>query len=87
MGKHVAQTFAAKGYRVALAARKAKEADNTTEQINVPTDLAEPDSVVKTFSEVKKLFDAVPSVSLYTMASRTTPELEDVVLILLKLVP
>jgi NAD(P)-dependent dehydrogenase (short-subunit alcohol dehydrogenase family) len=64
IGAHVARTFAAKGYKVALAARKVKEADNTPDQINIPSDLSDPNSVINAFSKVKILLGA-PSVVVY----------------------
>ncbi len=65
IGHHVAKAFAAKGYKVALAARRAKEADNTADQIHIPSDLTDPNSVVNAFSKVKALLGAVPSVVVY----------------------
>jgi NAD(P)-dependent dehydrogenase (short-subunit alcohol dehydrogenase family) len=65
VGQHVARSFASKGYRVALAARRAKEADNSSDQINVATDLSDPSSVVNTFLEVKRLLGIPPSVVVY----------------------
>lgn len=64
IGTHVAKAFDAKGYKVALAARKAKEADNTADQVNVPTDLSDPNSVINAFSKVKASL-GVPSVVVY----------------------
>src|SRR5271163_2004055 len=64
IGHHVARAFAAKGYKVALAARRLKEADNNADQINIPSDLSDPSSVVNAFSKVKSLL-GVPSVVIY----------------------
>jgi NAD(P)-dependent dehydrogenase (short-subunit alcohol dehydrogenase family) len=64
IGHHVARAFAAKGYKVALASRKLKEEDSTTDQINISSDLSDPESVVKTFSRVKELLGH-PSVVIY----------------------
>jgi NAD(P)-dependent dehydrogenase (short-subunit alcohol dehydrogenase family) len=64
VGSHVAKAFASKGYKVALAARKAKEADNTPDQVNIPSDLSDPNSVVNAFSKVKALL-GLPSVVVY----------------------
>jgi len=64
IGHHVARAFAAKGYKVALAARRIKEADNNADQINIPSDLSDPSSVVNVFSKVKSLL-GVPSVVIY----------------------
>ena len=64
IGQSVARAFAAKGYKVALAARKVKEADDTADQVNIPTDLTNPDSVVKAFTKTKSSL-GIPSVIVY----------------------
>ena len=64
IGRHVAKAFSSKGYKVALAARKLKEADNTAEQVNIPSDLSDPNAVVNAFSKVKAML-GVPSVVVY----------------------
>lgn len=64
IGKHVARAFASKGYKVALASRSLKEADNTGEQVNISSDFSDPESVIKTFSKVKSLLGS-PSVVVY----------------------
>jgi NAD(P)-dependent dehydrogenase (short-subunit alcohol dehydrogenase family) len=64
VGSHVAKAFASKGYKVALAARKTKKADNTSDQVNIPSDLSDPNSVVNAFSKVKALL-GLPSVVVY----------------------
>ena len=64
IGQHVARAFASKGYKVALAARRLKEADSTADQINISSDLSDPNSVVSVFEKVKASFGA-PSVVIY----------------------
>lgn len=64
IGANVAKAFAAKGYRVALASRKANEKDNTKGQINISSDLSDPSSVADVFSKVKSQL-APPSVVVY----------------------
>lgn len=64
IGQSVAQTFASKGYKVALAARSVKEADSTTNQLNIRSDFANSDDVVNAFTKVKKAL-GVPSVVVY----------------------
>jgi NAD(P)-dependent dehydrogenase (short-subunit alcohol dehydrogenase family) len=64
IGKHVARAFAAKGYKVALASRSLKEADSTADQLNIPSDFTDPESITKAFSKVKSLLGA-PSVVVY----------------------
>ncbi|KAL8853367.1 MAG: hypothetical protein Q9221_001843 [Calogaya cf. arnoldii] len=41
IGQHVAQAFAAKGYKIALTSRKAKD-ESTGEQLNISSDLSDP---------------------------------------------
>ena len=64
IGHHVARTFAAKGYKVALASRKMKEEESTTEQLNVSSDLSDPGSVGSVFSKVSATLGH-PSVVVY----------------------
>jgi len=64
IGQHVARAFASKGYKVALAARRVQEADSNADQVHIPTDLSEPNSVASVFSKVKALL-GVPSVVIY----------------------
>ena len=65
IGTSVAKVFAAKGYKVALASRKASESHNdTADQIHLQSDLADPATVVTTFSKVKDLL-GIPSVVVY----------------------
>lgn len=64
VGEHVARAFVAKGYKVALTSRKAKEEDNTADRVNISADLSDPESVVGVFSKVKELL-GIPSVVVY----------------------
>jgi NAD(P)-dependent dehydrogenase (short-subunit alcohol dehydrogenase family) len=64
VGQHVAQAFRDKGYRVALAARSVKESDNTDEQVYLPSDFSDPNSIVKAFTKLKSSL-GVPSVVIY----------------------
>lgn len=64
IGHHVSRAFAAKGYKVALTSRKAKEQDNTADQIGIAADLSDPGSVAGVFSKVKSLLGQ-PSVVVY----------------------
>ena len=64
VGKHVAQTFAAKGYKVALASRSLKEEDSTADHLHITSDFSDPESVIKTFAKVKALLGS-PSVVVY----------------------
>jgi NAD(P)-dependent dehydrogenase (short-subunit alcohol dehydrogenase family) len=64
IGQAVARTFAAKGYRVALAARSVKEADNTDNLLNIPSDFSKTEDVLNAFEQTKKTF-GIPSVVIY----------------------
>lgn len=64
VGQTVAKTFAAKGYKVALAARKLNESDSTQDTLNIQSDFSDPSSVVTVFEKVKAKF-GVPSVVVY----------------------
>lgn len=63
-GHHVAQTFAAKGYRIALVSRRQKEEDSNADQLNISSNLSDPDSVIKAFSQVRAVLGH-PSVVIY----------------------
>ena len=64
IGASIAKTFAAKGYKVALASRKASEANNNADEIYIQSDFADPSTVVNAFSKVKALL-GTPSVVVY----------------------
>jgi NAD(P)-dependent dehydrogenase (short-subunit alcohol dehydrogenase family) len=64
VGQAVARTFASKGYKVAIAARSLKEVDSTDNQLNIPSDFSNTDSIVNAFAKVKKVF-GIPSVVVY----------------------
>ncbi|ORY35590.1 putative short chain type dehydrogenase [Naematelia encephala] len=68
IGQAVARTFAAKGYKVGLAARSVKEADSTDVQLNIPSDFSQTDDVVNAFTKVKKAF-GIPSVVVYNVSA------------------
>ena len=64
IGTSVAKAFAAKGYKVALASRKASEANNTANEIHIQSDLTDPGTVVNAFSRVRESL-GIPSVVVY----------------------
>ncbi|KAF2731141.1 putative short chain type dehydrogenase [Polyplosphaeria fusca] len=70
VGKAVAHKFAAKGYKVALAARSVKEADSTDTQLNIPSDFSKTDDVVNAFAKAKEVF-GIPSVVVYNVSAVT----------------
>lgn len=69
IGTSVAKAFAAKGYKVALASRAAFEANNTSNEIHIQSDLADPSTVVNVFPQVKALL-GIPNVVVYNGAYR-----------------
>ena len=69
IGQNVGRAFAAKGYRVALAARKASEAHNTADEIHIQSDFTDSGAVVNAFSKVKSLL-GIPSVVVYNGVHR-----------------
>jgi len=71
IGQGVARAFAAKGYRVALAARKAPAAQNTESQVHIQSDFTDPKSIVNAFSKAKEAL-GIPSVVVYN-AGAVTP--------------
>ncbi|KAL9609302.1 MAG: hypothetical protein Q9167_005920 [Letrouitia subvulpina] len=70
IGQNVARAFAAKGYKVAVAARKLKEEDSNSDQLNISSDLSDPDSVSGVFSKVKASLGR-PSVVIYNAGAAT----------------
>ena len=70
IGQNVAKTFAAKGYKVALASRKQDESKSTKDQLNISSDLGNPDAVIDVFSKVKASLGN-PSVVVYNAAAVT----------------
>ena len=64
VGQKVSQAFAAKGYKIALASRRIKEVDSTANQVNISSDLSDPDSVIRVFQKVQALLGP-PSVVVY----------------------
>lgn len=76
VGQHVMQSFAAKGYKIALSSRKSKEEDSTKDQAHIPSDLSNPSSVIDLFSKVKERL-GLPSVVVYngTPYLKTCPNL------------
>ncbi|KAJ5893613.1 short-chain dehydrogenase [Penicillium taxi] len=76
VGHHVAQAFASKGYKVAIASRSLKEEDSSADQIHISADLSDPHSVKDIFSKVKASL-GLPSVVVYNAAAVTLNPPED----------
>lgn len=78
IGRHVASTFAAKGYRVATAARsKEDKLSQDGRMMELLVDLADPHAVAGVFVRVKAAWGVPPSVVVYNGAARTLCDPED----------
>ncbi|KAH7305842.1 hypothetical protein B0I35DRAFT_483598 [Stachybotrys elegans] len=77
VGRSVAQAFGAKGYKVALAARSLKAQDSTKDQLHIPTDCSDPESIVQAFSQVRSAYGS-PNVVVYNAAAGTRNSSTDV---------
>jgi hypothetical protein len=64
IGSHIARTFAAKGYKVALSSRSIRNDDSTTNFLNVRGDMSDPNSVDDVFTKVRETLGQ-PSVVVY----------------------
>jgi NAD(P)-dependent dehydrogenase (short-subunit alcohol dehydrogenase family) len=64
IGANVARAFTAKGYKVALAARKLKDETNDQGQLTISSDFADPSSISAAFAKVREVFGD-PSVVVY----------------------
>ncbi|KAL2067935.1 hypothetical protein VTL71DRAFT_16033 [Oculimacula yallundae] len=76
IGQNVARVFAAKGYKVALAARSLKEEDSTASQLHIKSDFSKPEEIVSAFAKVRKAL-GIPSVVVYNAASLTASPADD----------
>lgn len=63
-GQAIGRHLAAKGYKLALVSRKAKEEDSTDSELHIAADFADPSSIPAVFSKVKAKLGA-PSVVVY----------------------
>ena len=64
VGHNVGLAFAAKGYKIALAARSVKEEESTPDQLLVKGDFSDPSSMVSIFDKVKAKL-GLPHVVVY----------------------
>lgn len=65
IGAHLARSFAAKGYRVALTSRTSRDQEtNSNGDLHLQSDLADPGSVAGVFAKVRDLLGP-PSVVVY----------------------
>lgn len=64
VGMPIGRAFAAKGYRIALAARTVKEEDSTADQLYIRSDFSDPESIADIFVKVKSQL-GTPHVVVY----------------------
>ena len=74
IGKHVAQAFAAKGYKIALASRSSKISTDDVDHIHIPVDLSQPESVAGVFDVVREKLGDAPGVVVYNGKSHLLRE-------------
>jgi NAD(P)-dependent dehydrogenase (short-subunit alcohol dehydrogenase family) len=73
IGSHIARTFAAKGYKVALSSRSIRNDDSTADFLNIRGDMSDPNSVGDVFTKVRETLGQ-PSVVVYNgQSSRLAP--------------
>jgi len=77
IGKNVAQSFAAKGYKVALTSRTDHRDSTSTNTIHIPTDLSEPNNIPNVFAKVDMRLGAYPSVVVYNGVLRILDDKDD----------
>ncbi|KAK9772816.1 putative Fungal-specific transcription factor domain-containing protein [Seiridium cardinale] len=70
VGHHVGRAFAAKGYRIVATARSVKEADSSSDQTYIQSDLSNPAAIAELFATVKTQLGH-PSVVVYNAAAVT----------------
>ncbi|KAH8668413.1 putative short-chain dehydrogenase [Xylariales sp. PMI_506] len=76
IGQHAARAFAAKGYKLALAARSLNEKESTSESLNIQSDFSDPEAVVRAFEKTKSEL-GVPSVVIYNAAAVNATDAKD----------
>jgi NAD(P)-dependent dehydrogenase (short-subunit alcohol dehydrogenase family) len=77
VGASVAENFASKGYKVALASRKGTGAKTAEGYFSIQADFAKPESIPAVFDATKAAFNAFPSVVIYNAGSLTPPPDQD----------
>lgn len=77
IGASVAESFAAKGYKVAIASRKGTDSKTSEGFLSVKADLADPASIPALFEKVTGEFNVAPSVVIYNAPSLTPPPAQD----------
>jgi NAD(P)-dependent dehydrogenase (short-subunit alcohol dehydrogenase family) len=64
VGKAVAKAFQAKGYKLALASRSQDPKTSTDDELHIPTDCSDTDSVLQAFAKTRSVFGH-PNVVIY----------------------
>ncbi|KAI0161095.1 hypothetical protein GGR52DRAFT_159528 [Hypoxylon sp. FL1284] len=80
VGAAVAEKFASKGYKVAVASRKGTGAKAADGSLSLKADFSKSESIAGVFEAVKNEFSAAPSVVIYNAATLTPPSDNDSVL-------
>ncbi|KAI1152582.1 hypothetical protein F4825DRAFT_418415 [Nemania diffusa] len=78
VGASVAQKFASKGYKVAVASRQGTGSRTPEGYLSLKADFSKPDSIPALFDAVKAEFNSPPSVVVYNAAALTPPPTENV---------
>ena len=73
VGAAVSESFAALGYKVAVAARKGTDCKTDKGFLSIKADLTQPESVPAVFDAVKAEFGAAPGIVVYNAAALTPP--------------
>lgn len=76
VGAAISETFAANGYKVAVAARKGTDSKTDKGFLSIKADFTHPESVAAAFDTVKTEFSAAPSIVIYNAAALTPPSNE-----------
>jgi NAD(P)-dependent dehydrogenase (short-subunit alcohol dehydrogenase family) len=71
IGQATAKAFASQGYKVALASRSMKDAESTSDELHIPTDLSNSNAVIDAFAKVKSVYGP-PSVIVYNGKCQVT---------------
>jgi NAD(P)-dependent dehydrogenase (short-subunit alcohol dehydrogenase family) len=64
IGTYVSETFASRGYKIAVASRSSPESKGGHD-LHIAVDLSNPENVYGVFEAVKANFGALPSVVIY----------------------
>ncbi|KAM0191684.1 hypothetical protein ACHAPA_008294 [Fusarium lateritium] len=77
VGKAVAKAFQAKGYKLALASRSQDPKTSTDDELHIPADFSNTDSVVQAFEKTRSVFGH-PNVVIYNAYDSANSDPEDV---------